>query len=62
MAAKKQAFLDALRASEGQLEEYDLGENLGFTKQETQQVIEELEEEGKIVYQALSLCRYAVAS
>ncbi|OUJ67354.1 hypothetical protein [Hymenobacter crusticola] len=61
MDSKKQKFLTALRASQGQLEEYDLGNRLGLTEGETRQAIKELEKEGKIEYQSFGLCNYVVA-
>jgi DNA-binding Lrp family transcriptional regulator len=56
----KEKYLIALKQNNGEQDEYTLGEMLGFTDEQTKQIIEELEQEGKIEFISFGLCSYQV--
>lgn len=60
MEKDKQKFLDALKANNGNVDEYALGNSLGFSDEKTKQIIGELVTDGKIVFQSFGLCSYRV--
>jgi len=60
MTTDKDKYLAALKNNNGQLDEIALGETLGFTSDKTNQIIEELTNEGKIEFQSFGLCSYKV--
>ncbi len=58
----KQKFLKALINNKGQMDEYTLGEAIGFAQDKTKIIIDELVNEGKIEFQSMGLCSYRVLS
>lgn len=54
----KQKYLAALKANNGQLDEIALGEKLGFTDEQTNQIIADLLADNKIEFQSFGLCSY----
>ena len=60
MTTNKEKYFLALKNSNGQLDEIALGESIGFTNDQTIQIIEELVNEGKIEFQSFGLCSYRV--
>ena len=60
MTTDKEKYLQSLNANNGQLDEIALGETIGFTEDKTNQLIDELVNEGKIEFQSFGLCSYRV--
>ena len=60
MTTDKEKYFAALKANNGQLDEIALGESIGFTQDKTNQLIDELVNEGKIEFQSFGLCSYRV--
>ena len=60
MITDKEKYLTALKANNGQLDEIALGETIGFTEEKTNQLTDELVNEGKIEFQSFGLCSYRV--
>jgi hypothetical protein len=58
MNSDKQKYLTALKANNGQLDEIALGEKLGFTEVQTNQIIADLLTDNKIEFQSFGLCSY----
>lgn len=56
----KEAFYQLLRANNGQLNESDLGEQMGLTEDETQLIISVLLSENKIEFKNNRACSYSV--
>ena len=53
-----QKYLNALKANNGQLDEISLGESLGLSEEQTNQIIAELLADNKIEFQSFGLCSY----
>ncbi|MFD2247433.1 hypothetical protein [Pontibacter ruber] len=60
MEKDKEKYLEALRQNDGKLDERALGESLGFSKEYTDKIIEELMADEKIEYQTEGACSYRV--
>jgi len=60
MKTDKEKYLAELKANNGQLDEIALGETIGFTADKTNQIIDELVNEGKIEFHSFGLCSYRV--
>ncbi len=60
MTTDKDKYVLALKSNNGQLDEIALGETIGFTEDKTNQLIDELVNEGKIEFQSFGLCSYKV--
>ncbi|GGH70540.1 hypothetical protein [Phaeocystidibacter marisrubri] len=56
----KEAFYQLLHTNNGQLNESDLGEQMGLTEDETQQIISTLLSENKIEFKNNRSCSYSV--
>ncbi len=54
----KQKYLAALQANNGQLDEITLGVKLGFSEEQTNQIIADLLADNKIEFQSFGLCSY----
>ena len=60
--SEKQKYLAALAANDGRVDEYSLGEALSFTDSKTKQILDALEQEGKIEFQSFGVCSYRVVA
>jgi hypothetical protein len=60
MTTDKEKYLAALKANDGRLDEITLGKSIGFTEDKTNELIDELVNEGKIEFQSFGLCSYRV--
>jgi hypothetical protein len=60
MTTDKEKYLAALKANDGKLDEITLGKSIGFTENKTNELIDELVNEGKIEFQSFGLCSYRV--
>ena len=60
MTTEKEKYLQALKINNGQLDEIALGEEIGLTEDEINQIIDQLVTEGKIEFQSFGLCSYRV--
>ena len=60
MEKDKQSFLEALRINNGKVDEYTLGNALGFADDKVKKIIDVLVQEGKIEFQSFGLCSYKV--
>jgi len=56
----KERFYNALKEENGKLNEFDLGEKIGLTEDETMEIIAQLLSEYKIEYERNRLCNYRV--
>ncbi|MDX5421373.1 MAG: hypothetical protein LPK07_15775 [Hymenobacteraceae bacterium] len=56
----KEKYLEALRQNDGKQDEIAVGKSLGFSKEHTDKIIEELMAEEKITYQTGGACSYRV--
>ncbi|GAB3539429.1 hypothetical protein GCM10027443_36010 [Pontibacter brevis] len=54
----KERFLEALSHNHANLDEEELGLSIGFSKEYTYKIIEELMREGKITHHTTGTCRY----
>jgi precorrin-6B methylase 1 len=57
----KKRYLEVLKRNKGKLNEIDLGEQLGYTEERTEQLIAELLQEHKIKFVTELNCSYRVA-
>ncbi|SFF92681.1 hypothetical protein [Pontibacter chinhatensis] len=60
MEKDKEKYLEALRQNKGKEDEIDLGKSLGFSKEYTDKIIQELMAEERITYYAGPTCNYKV--
>lgn len=60
MTTDKEKYFLELKNNNGQLDEIALGESIGLTSDNTNQIIEELVNEGKIEFQSFGLCSYRI--
>lgn len=60
MEKDKEKYLEALRQNKGKEDEIDLGKSLGFSKEYTDKIIQELMAEERITYHAGLTCNYKV--
>lgn len=61
MEKDKEKFLNALKENKGKLDEVALGESLGFSKSQTDRILEALVADEKIEYQMQEgACNYKV--
>lgn len=60
MEKDKEKYLEALRQNKGKEDEIDLGKSLGFSKEYTDKIIQELMAEERITYYAGQTCNYKV--
>jgi hypothetical protein len=58
MNTDKDKYLAALKGNNGQLDEVTLGQTIGLTNEQTEKIINELEDEGKIEFQSFGVCSY----
>ena len=58
MNTQKEQFFEAFKANKGQLNEIDLGRQLGLDKETTQQILSQLLAEHKIKYESYKSCEY----
>lgn len=56
----KKRYLEALKRNKGKLNELELGEDLGYTEERTEQLIAELLQEHKIEYVSELNCGYRI--
>lgn len=54
----KERYLGALNQNNGKLDEEELGQSIGFSKEYTDKIIEELLSDGKIKFHAAGACQY----
>ena len=54
----KESLLQALKNNQGKTDEITLGEQLGFSEDETQRIINQLLSEHKIQFERFGLCNY----
>jgi len=57
----KDRYLDALKHNSDELDEEKLGQKLGFSKEYTNKIIEELLADGNITRHTAGTCRYRLA-
>ncbi len=60
MEKDKQKYLAALKKNKGKLDERALGETLGFSKDQTEKVLQALLSDEKIEYSMEGVCTYKV--
>ncbi|PTX14386.1 hypothetical protein C8N40_11151 [Pontibacter mucosus] len=60
MEKDKEKYLEALRQNKGKEDEIELGKSLGFSKEYTDKIIQELMAEERITYHAGQTCNYKV--
>ncbi|RDV14264.1 hypothetical protein DXT99_15800 [Pontibacter diazotrophicus] len=54
----KERYLGALKQNNGKLDEEELGQSIGFSKEYTDKIIDELLSDGRIKSQTAGTCRY----
>jgi hypothetical protein len=54
----KELLLQALKTNQGRIDEITLGEQLGFSEDETQRIVSQLLSEHKIQFERFGLCNY----
>lgn len=58
MEKDKEKYLEALKKNEGKIDEIELGESLGFSKEHTDKILESLLSDERIEYNMQGACTY----
>lgn len=60
MNTLKEKYFDALKESQNEIDEFDIGRNLGLTDEQTSEILEALVAENRIEFNSFGLCSYSV--